>query len=119
MKHLPILLFLALFSCGPDQATLNKIAALSDKVATLESAQAINYSRLDQLEQEQTFQYKDIDSTKRALASVYVLTLEARGIALKVDSTVKVGRDRAGRRTETVMTALTYIPFLSQFIKKP
>jgi hypothetical protein len=67
MKTLIPFLLLALFSCGPDQATLDRINSLSDKVATLESAQAVNFSRLDQLEQEQTFQYKDIDSTKRAL----------------------------------------------------
>lgn len=67
MKTFLPLIFLALFSCGQDQATLDQIAKLSDKVATLESAQAVNYSRLDQIEQEQTFQYKDIDSTKRAL----------------------------------------------------
>jgi hypothetical protein len=67
MKTLIPFLFLALLSCGPDEATLNSINALSDKVATLESAQAVNYSRLDQIEQEQTFQYKDIDSTKKAV----------------------------------------------------
>ena len=114
-KFLPLILLLA--GCT-NQALENQMAALNDKVQILESVQATSFSRIDNLEQEQTFQYKDIDSTKRALASVYVLTLEARGIALKVDSTVRVGRDRAGRRTETVMTALTYIPFLSQFIKK-
>ena len=118
MKTLFPLLLLALFSCGPDEATQVRLDKIDDRLVTLENAQTNNNTRLDQLEQEQTFQYKDIDSTKRALASVYVLTLEARGIALKVDSTVRVGRDRAGRRTETVMTALTYIPFLSQFIKK-
>jgi len=121
MKHLlpAALAFLLVVGCGPNEKTQLLLDKMDDRIVTLENAQTNNNTRLDQIEQEQTFQYKDNDSTKRALASVYVLTLEARGIALKVDSTVRVGRDRAGKRTETVMTALTYIPFLSQFIKKP
>jgi len=119
MKNILPLLFLALFSCGQDQATLDRIAKLSDKVATLESAQAVNYSRLDQLEQEQTFQYKDIDSTKRALGAVYMVALEAHGVAVRVDSTVKVGRDRVGKRTAFVMEAASWVPWLAPFIKRP
>lgn len=50
MKHflLPLLL---LASCT-DKALENKVNALADKVVTLESAQAVDYSRLDNLEQE-------------------------------------------------------------------
>ncbi|MFK5165298.1 hypothetical protein, partial [Propionibacterium freudenreichii] len=70
------------------------------------------------LQQEQTWQYKDIDSTKRALGAVSILALDAYGIAVKVDSTVKVGRDRSGKRTAVVMEVVSWIPFLAPFIKK-
>jgi hypothetical protein len=67
-----LILFLFLFSCSTAeqerQAAFN--ATVIDKFAQYDSAHAWNNSRLDDLEQEQTFQYKDIDSTKRALVWV-------------------------------------------------
>jgi len=118
MKTLFPLLLLALFSCGPDEATQVRLNNIDDRLVTLENAQTNNNTRFDLIEQEQTFQYKDIDSTKRALGSVALVAMEAHGVAIKVDSTVKLGRDKAGKRTAVVMEAASWIPFLAPFIKK-
>jgi hypothetical protein len=74
--------------------------------------------RIHDLEQEQTFQFKDIDSAKRALGAVALVALEAHGVAVRVDSTVRIGRDKAGKRTAVVMEVATWIPFLAPFIRK-
>jgi hypothetical protein len=70
MKHIFIPLVLFLASCN-DPATnefqSRQIDSLKDRLYTLESAQAGSNSRLDAIEREQTFQFKDIDSTKRAV----------------------------------------------------
>jgi hypothetical protein len=44
-----------------------QMEALRNKIAVLEDAQVSTNSRLYDLEQEQTYQYKDIDSMKRAI----------------------------------------------------
>jgi hypothetical protein len=116
-KFLP-LAFLLLAGCGPDKQTQARLDKMDDRLVTLENAQTNNNTRLDLIEQEQTFQYKDIDSTKRALGSIALVAMEAHGVAVKVDSTVKLGRDKAGKRTAVVMEAASWIPFLAPFIKK-
>jgi hypothetical protein len=123
MKHilLPLLLLFAACSAPePTPLTSNKkmqsqIDSLKWAVNILANAaidQRVKDSvRFYQLEQEQTFQYKDIDSTKKAVRSVALL-------ALKNDSANRAGLNRAVKRTAVTMEVLSWIPWLSPFIKK-
>ena len=122
MKNYFILLFglaVALFVYFLFLDYRNEVHSLAAKVQRMDSVIQAQASLIHDLQREQTFQFKDIDSTKRALGAVALVSFEAYGVAVKVDSTVKVGRDRAGRRTAIVMEAASWIPFLSPFIRKP
>jgi hypothetical protein len=114
MKNLLILLLLiAGASCEQSDSF-----RVNQRIDSTNKALLIALHRIHDLEQEQTFQFKDIDSTKRALGVVALVALEAHGVAVRVDSTVRIGRDKAGKRTAVVMEVATWIPFLAPFIRK-
>jgi uncharacterized coiled-coil protein SlyX len=96
MKNLLFPLFLLFASCDSTnyerQALIND--SLRNKVFALENAQAITNSRLDDLEQEQAFQYKDVDSLKKAV--VWVGTIAVKHDSIVADKEWK--KDRAERR---------------------
>lgn len=64
MKHLlpTALAFLLVVGCGPDEKTQALLDKMDDRIVTLENAQTNNNTRLDQIEQEQTFVYKDLST---------------------------------------------------------
>jgi hypothetical protein len=70
MKYIPLLLLI--FSCSTadqeKQALFER--TVIDRFAKYDSAITWHNSRLDDIEQEQTFLWKDTDSTKRALVWV-------------------------------------------------
>jgi hypothetical protein len=94
MKYIFFLVLIAACTNPSKEQQAMQMEALRNKIAVLEDAQVSTNSRLYDLEQEQTYQYKDIDSMKRAIVWV-------GNVAMKHDSAIADRdwkRDRSVRR---------------------
>ncbi len=90
MKYSIIPLYLLLlFSCtqsGPSQKEFND---LRDRVIRQSDSIADAYADIKDLQEEQTFQYKDIDSTKKALVWLGNQSLKADSIGKRKEQRAK------------------------------
>ena len=89
MKTLFPFLLIALFSCGPDEATQVRLNNIDDRLVTLENAQTNNNSRMDQLEQQ-------VDTVESGL--IFIGNMAIKHDSIVADKQWK--RDRSARRGE-------------------
>lgn len=94
MKYIFFLVVITACTNPSKEQQAMQMDSLRNRIAVLEDAQVSTNSRLYDLEQEQTYQYKDIDSMKRAIVWV-------GNVAMKHDSAISDRdwkRDRSVRR---------------------